>query len=81
MATEIKPKCYTCLDPLLLNLLILLVLLVVKGLILITEVAHRLYVLDHQSSSHKQSGLNIDEANKATIRIVHQRYKNSKKSL
>jgi len=61
MVIERKPKYYTCLDPIALaDLFILLVLLVVKALILVIEALLfttncTLSKSDHRSSTHKQS--------------------------
>ena len=62
---------------LLLILLVLLVSLVAKALILITETALRL----NSIIITQTNGDNIHEANKATVRTVHQSYKNSMRSL
>ena len=40
-----------------------------------------LSTLDHRSSTHKQSTTDIHEANKITIRTVHQQIKNEMKYL
>ena len=67
MATEVKSKCYTCLDP-----IAMLNVMVAKVLILITEV---MLIDDTRSSITQTIGDNIHEANKVTIRTIHQSIK------
>jgi len=69
MVTEIKSKCYTCLDPIApADPTDSADLTCCQG----SDLYHQNCSptkLDHRSSTHKQSETNIHEANKGTIRI------------
>ena len=79
MVTEIKSKCYTCLDP---NALAdpfdsASLYLLSKLWSWSPKTALRLNsIIDHTNNQE-----NVHEANMATIRTVHQSYKNNMKSL
>ena len=86
MVTELKPKCYTCLNPnALANPTDSAGLTCCQGFDLdhcSTLIHHKLLTDKTRSSiTNTNIGDNIHEENKATIRTVHQSYKNSMKSL